>query len=311
MFGRQRVQASGRSGAAHLLVCGNEKGGSGKSTLGIHIATDLLNRGLRVGILDLDIRQQTMARFFAYRARTASIKKLALPMPRVEILPAVRRERVADVEHEERCKLFRLLLDLRNDCDIVIVDTPGASTNLSDIVHSQADTLISPMNDSFVDFDVLGSIDPVTGQFGGTSHYADTVRHARRERRHADGAMLDWVIVRNRQATFSSRNERKVDNGLRQLAMQMGFRLVDGIGERVVFRELFPLGLTVMDSAVLYDLNVCSRTSPSHLAGKAEIERLVRALRLPLEAEGAQRAAIRRELGRPNEFRTRIAELLH
>ncbi|MCP1199316.1 division plane positioning ATPase MipZ [Notoacmeibacter sp. MSK16QG-6] len=296
MFGWRCARKARQDGPAHLLVCGNEKGGSGKSTLGLHIATDLLNKGLRVGIIDLDIRQQTMARFFAYRAQTAAIKSLSIAHPRVETLAPVRRDRVSDVAHEERCALFRLLLDMRNDCDIVIVDTPGASTNLSDIAHSQADTLITPMNDSFVDFDVLGRIDPVSGGLENTSQYTDTVRQARRERRRMHGAMLDWVVVRNRQSTFSSRNERKVDSGLRQLAMQLGFRLADGIGERVVYRELFPLGLTVMDAEALYELNVCQRNSPSHLAACREIGRLVRMLRLPVDEDGRQRLVARQAL---------------
>ncbi|OXT00158.1 hypothetical protein B7H23_08215 [Notoacmeibacter marinus] len=310
MLGRRSEKVVRREDPAHLLVCGNEKGGSGKSTLGLHIATALLNKGLRVGVIDLDIRQQTMARFFAYRAQTASIKSLDLAHPRVETLAPVRRDRVSDVTHEERCALFRLLLDMRNDCDVVIVDTPGASTNLSDIAHSQADTLITPMNDSFVDFDVLGRIDPVDGTLKNTSQYAHTVRQARRERRRLKGTVLDWVVVRNRQSAFSSRNERKVDDGLRRVSMQLGFRLVDGIAERVVYRELFPLGLTVMDAEALYALDVCQRSSPSHKAACREIDRLVRMLRLPIDDEGRQRAQARQRLSQRMAAGLRMPEFL-
>ncbi len=160
---------------------------------------------------------------------------------------------------------------MREDCDIVLIDTPGAATNLSDIAHSQADTLVSPMNDSFVDFDVLARLDTESGELLDTSHYADAVRQARRERRRSGQCLLDWVVVRNRLAAFTSRNERNVDLGLRQLAMQLGFRLVEGVSERVIFRELFPLGLTVMDEGALVALDLSGTAFSSHGAARAEI----------------------------------------
>ena len=60
------VQASpAQSGSAHVVVLGNEKGGSGKSTTAFHIAVALLKAGQRVATIDLDCRQKaspTMSR---------------------------------------------------------------------------------------------------------------------------------------------------------------------------------------------------------------------------------------------------------
>ena len=177
-------------------------------------------------------------------------------------------------------------------CMRMVVDTPGADTFLNRLAHRICDTLITPMNDSFVDFDVLGRIDPVSDDVVDLSPYAHSVRDARRERRATDNTILDWVVVRNRMATISSRNELKVDNGLRKLAAKLGFRLADGISERVIFREFFPLGLTALDE--LDDRVLGARPTLSHLAARQEIRQLVATLRLPIGEEGLRRADRRR-----------------
>jgi chromosome partitioning protein len=61
-----------------------------------------------------------------------------------------------------------------------------------------ADTLVTPINDSFLDFDVLGTVDPATYSVTGESHYAEMVRDSWRKRRQLDGTNCDWIVVRNR-----------------------------------------------------------------------------------------------------------------
>ena len=73
--------AKGRSRLAHTIVVGNEKGGAGKSTLAIHIVCGLLHAGRRVAIIDLDLRQRSMSRFFANRAAWMTGNHQVLPMP--------------------------------------------------------------------------------------------------------------------------------------------------------------------------------------------------------------------------------------
>ena len=110
-----------------------------------------------------------------------------------------------------------------------------------------ADTLITPLNDSFVDFDVLGTVDATTYAVTGESHYAEMVRNARRQRRLIDGTRMDWIVVRNRLSMLGSRNKRLVGEGLGVLATRLGFRSIDGLAERVIYREFFPRGLTALD----------------------------------------------------------------
>ena len=278
--------------SAHVIVCGNEKGGSGKSTTAMHIAVALAQAGHRVATVDLDGRQLSLTHYVENRRRWARKSGLDLAIPHHVHVPPARRELTADAEAEE----FRLLADgiagVDREFDFVVIDTPGADTFLSRLAHRMADTLVTPMNDSFVDLDVLAQVDPIEHTFAAVSQYALSVRDARRERRTTDGAVIDWIVVRNRLAPISSRNERKVDASLRKLSMQLGFRVADGVGERTVFREFFPLGLTALDDIAQHALSV--QPSLSHLAARREVRQLVGALRLPTDEAGRQRSATRR-----------------
>ncbi|WP_371275086.1 division plane positioning ATPase MipZ [Zhengella sp.] len=292
MSASSRPKPGGGRKAAHVIVCGNEKGGSGKSTTAMHVAIALLKAGNRVATIDLDARQLSLTRYVENRRRWAARSSLALEIPRHFHVPAARRAIVAESENAEMRALMEGLADVEQTHDFIIIDTPGSDTYLNRLAHRICDTLITPMNDSFVDFDVLGRIDPVSDDVVDLSPYAHSVRDARRERRATDNTILDWVVVRNRMATISSRNELKVDNGLRKLAAKLGFRLADGISERVIFREFFPLGLTALDE--LDDRVLGARPTLSHLAARQEIRQLVATLRLPIGEEGLRRADRRR-----------------
>ena len=283
---RKSVQSS-----AHLVVCGNEKGGSGKSTTCVHIAVSLLKQGFRVATVDLDGRQLTLTSYIANRRRWMETSGIELEMPTHFHVAPARRERVSDAENEDMRKLTEGLAEVGGSHDFIVIDTPGSDTFLSRFAHRVADTLVTPMNDSFIDFDVMAKIDPVTLEVNQVSHYAAMVRDARRERRLEKDSILDWIVVRNRMAPLTSRNEQKVDSSLAKLSMQLGFRVADGISERVIFREFFPIGLTALDEL---DAEVLGKKPTlSHLAARQEIRRLVTALRLPTDELGRKRAEAR------------------
>jgi chromosome partitioning protein len=161
------------------------------------------------------------------------------------------------------------------------------------LAHSMADTLVTPINDSFLDFDVLAALDPVNFSVTDESHYAKMVREARRERRLFDGRMTDWVVVRNRLSSLGSRNKGLVGEGLTELAKRMGFRWLEGFAERVVYREFFPRGLTALDD--LDKATLGRRPIKSHVVARNEVIALLNALHLPLSADGKRRAAARAE----------------
>ena len=177
--------------------------------------------------------------------------------------------------------------------EFVVVDTPGTDSYLTRLAHSMADTLITPLNDSFVDFDVLGTVDGTNYEVTGESHYAEMVRNARRQRRLIDGTRMDWIVVRNRLSMLGSRNKRLVGEGLGVLGTRLGFRAIDGLAERVIYREFFPRGLTALDN--LDEATLGTRPNLSHVTARAEVMSLIEALKLPLDARGQRRAAARAE----------------
>ena len=116
--------------------------------------------------------------------------------------------------------------------EFVVVDTPGHDSYLTRLAHSMADTLITPMNDSYIDFDVLAKIDPKTGEVRDLSHYALMVRDARRQRRKVDNGLMDWIVVRNRLSQIRNYNGFSMLESLKDLSMRLGCRMADGISER-------------------------------------------------------------------------------
>jgi chromosome partitioning protein len=240
------MQSAQQSGTAHVIVLGNEKGGSGKSTTALHIAVALLKAGQRVATIDLDCRQQSFTRYINNRRAWADQASLALEVPEHHCLQLGDSMQIAENESFELEQFAQAMATVERTHDFVVIDTPGSDTFLMRLAHSMADTLVTPINDSFLDFDGLGTVDPTNYTVTGESHYAQMARNARRKRRQHDGSTTDWIVVRNRLSMLGSRNKMLVAGVLDQLAFRLGFRPVDGLAERVMYREFFPRGLTIV-----------------------------------------------------------------
>jgi chromosome partitioning protein len=279
--------------SAHVVVLGNEKGGSGKSTTALHIAVALLKAGQRVATIDLDSRQQSFTHYINNRRAWAERARIKLELPTHYCVARADGNSVEANEAQEFSNFSAAISKIEHSHDVVVVDTPGNDTYLMRLAHSMADTLVTPLNDSFVDFDVLATLDPTNFTVTGESHYAEMVREARRQRRLVDGRLTDWIVVRNRLAALGSRNKRLVGEGISELSKRMGFRSVDGFAERVVYREFFPRGLTALDD--LDEITLGTRPSMSHLTAREEVIQLLNQLRLPMSENGKRRAAARAE----------------
>ncbi len=279
--------------SAHVVVLGNEKGGSGKSTTALHIAVALLKVGQRVATIDLDSRQKSFTHYVENRRAWGERARVALDLPTHFCVDRAEGNSLEANEAQEFATFSKVIAAIEHSHDVVVIDTPGSDTYLMRLAHSMADTLVTPLNDSFVDFDVLGTLDPINFAVTGESHYAEMVREARRQRRLVDGRLTDWIVVRNRMSSLGSRNKKLVGDGLVELSKRMGFRYVDGIAERVVYREFFPRGLTAFDE--LDEATLGTRPSLSHLTAREEVMALLNALRLPLSENGKRRAAARAE----------------
>ena len=264
-------------GLAHIIVVGNEKGGSGKSTTCMHVATALCRMGHRVGGLDLDLRQKSFGRYVENRRAFMARAGLNLPTPDYRDLPEVAPSDLAPGENAFDARLSAAVAALEPISDFILIDCPGSHTRLSQVAHSLADTLITPLNDSFIDFDLLARVDYETGKVKGPSIYSEMVWNARQLRAQAGLKPIDWIVLRNRLGAQQMHNKKKVGAALEELSKRIGFRVSPGFSERVIFRELFPRGLTLLD---LKDTGV-DQLNLSNIAARQELRDLMRELRLP------------------------------
>ncbi len=256
----------------HFVVFANEKGGTGKSTTAVHTAVALAAAGHRVGALDLDNRQRTTTRYLENRAATMRRLGTDLPQPLFEVLEDLS-------EPALRAALDRLSAD----CDVLVIDTPGRDDPIARAAILRADTLVTPMNDSFVDLDLIGQVHPDNFKITRPSFYAELIWNSRTQRAKQAGKSVDWVVLRNRLQHIQSHNQQRVGAALDELARRVGFRVIPGLGERVIYRELFPKGLTLLDLKQIGDVGL------GHIAARQELREMVAGLGVP-GAEQAQAA---------------------
>jgi len=262
--------------ATRVIVVANEKGGSGKSTVAVHMAIALIKSGQRVATIDLDARQKSFTHFIENRRVWAKQVARDLEMPDHFCFGKVHYPSAED--EAAGCKALSDTVEtLARTYGVIVIDTPGHDSYLMRLAHSLADTLVTPLNDSFVDLDVLGTVDPSTFEVTGTGHYSQMVQAARRQRQ-LDQASTDWIVLRNRLSTISSRNKRLVGGGLQQLSRWLDFRCIEGLGERVIFRELYPRGLTAVDD--IDEITLGTRPTMSHVTARLEMQNLLAAILL-------------------------------
>jgi len=285
--------ANARSVRSHVIVIANEKGGSGKTTTSMHVVTALLKAGQRVAAIDIDSRQKSLTRYIINRKNWAKKTGIPLEIPDHYVVDRANTRSVDENEAAEFAGFATAVMAIEHSHDFVVIDTPASDSYLMRLAHAMADTLITPLNDSFVDFDVFASVDPENFEVTGTSHYSEMVREARRQRRLVEDSDTDWIVMRNRLGQLETRNGRVIAEGLAELARRMSFRQCEGLNERVVYREMFPRGLTVLDSLNERTLGV--KPTPSHHAACEEVQRFFNSLRLPIDERGKRRAAARAE----------------
>ena len=264
----------------HVIAVGNEKGGSGKSTTAFHLAIHLLYEGFKVASIDVDSRQQTLTHYVRNRREWARGHGLRIPHTTHFHLPLSRGDSIRE-NHRAEFDLFRqAIAEVEHDADFLVIDTPGFDTNLTRLAHCMADTLLTPVNDSLIDLNVLARIDPSGEGPVEASHYSRLVQRARAERLNMDGKTIDWVLVRNRISMLASRNAKQVHATMERIAERFGCRVADGIAERMIFRSLFATGMTVFDPL---DGDLMGGPSTvSHITARNEYRDLVAAMHLPI-----------------------------
>ena len=266
--------AEEKSPRAVCIVVGNQKGGTGKSTTALHLAVSFLKAGEKVGCIDLDGQQGTLSHYLENRGAYAEKSGKDIPMPLCRCIEPVEGDDRESVEHEERTRLNDVFTAFA-DCDYLIIDTPGSHGHLTRLGHINADVLITPINDSLLDVDVLAEVDQGKRQILGPSPYARMVLEQSEKRVAAGRQPIDWIVMRNRISQFDTRNTRDMSRLLDQLSERLGFRLQAGLSERVIYREMFYNGLTLLD---LPQGDEEARTNPSHWNARREVRELVDAV---------------------------------
>ena len=262
---------------AHIIVVGNEKGGAGKSTVSMHVATTLARLGHKIAGLDLDLRQRSMGRYLENRLNFMANSNLDLPMVSLFDLPEIDPNSLQPGENIYDLRLSAAISELEPKYDFILIDCPGSHTRLSQVAHSLADTLITPLNDSFVDFDLLALTDDKGEAIKGPSVYSEMVWNARQLRAQAGLPPIDWIVIRNRVGSQRMVNKEKMERAILLLSKRIGFRVSPGFSERVIFRELFPRGLTLLD---LKDVGV-KQLNISNIAARQELRDMMKTLELP------------------------------
>lgn len=252
----------------HIIVFANEKGGTGKSTTAVHTAIALAASGHRVGALDLDSRQRTMTRYLENRDATMRRLEKQLPQAAYEVL-----------EDQSEDGLERAMERLAAKADVIVIDTPGRDDEVARAAILKADTLVTPMNDSFVDLDLIGQVHPENYKITRPSFYAELIWNSRTQRAKVTGKSVDWVVLRNRLQHIESHNLKRVGAALDELARRVGYRVIPGLGERVIYRELFPKGLTLLDLQQIGDVGI------GHITARQELREMIAGLGVPGQEE--------------------------
>ncbi|MBA3834555.1 MAG: ATPase, partial [Sphingomonas sp.] len=234
------------------------------STTAVHTAIALAASGHRVGALDLDQRQRTMTRYFENRDATMRRLDKKLKFATYEVL-----------DDQSEAGLVAAIERLSEQCDVLVIDTPGRDDPVARAAILRADTLVTPINDSFVDLDLIGQVHPENFKVTNPSFYAELIWNSRTQRAKATGKSVDWVVLRNRLQHVESHNLRRVGAALDELARRVGFRVIPGLGERVIYRELFPKGLTLLDFEQLGEVGI------SHITARQELREMVSGLGIP------------------------------
>jgi chromosome partitioning protein len=287
-----------QTGGSRIIVVANEKGGSGKSTIAIHIAVALIKAGQTVTTIDLDFRQRSLTRYIENRREWAAHVGQDLGIPTHSCIGehiCIAEEAASPGVGEDvpgYDSLVEAIEEAAKTHGFIVIDTPGHQSPLTSLVHSMADILVTPLNDSFVDFDVLATVDPKTLELARASHYADIVENARHERSLLGQPPTEWIVLRNRLSMISSRNKRLMGERLQELSARLNFRCVDGLAERLIFREFYARGLTALDE--VRETTLGTRPTMSHATARQEVQTLLDAMLLDLctaEADGSRDAA--------------------
>lgn len=260
----------------YIFVIGNEKGGAGKTTCSMHLIVSLLESGFKVSTIDVDCRQHSLTSYIKNREEYNKANPSSrVIMPDHYLMQESKKNVISEKQQEEKELFENVLLKAKSISDVIVIDTPGSHTFLSQLAHSYADTVITPINDSFIDIDVMAKISPDDLNIIQPSIYSQMIWEQKMQRAQRDRGTIEWIVVRNRLTNLDAINKRNVAEVLDKLSKRISFKQASGFSERVIFRELFLHGLTLLDlNKASYDKGF----SISHVAARQELREFLKSL---------------------------------
>jgi len=260
---------------ATLIVVGNEKGGAGKTTVAVHLTVSLLYLGFKVATIDTDIRQASLTRYLENRKNATDSNKIKIPNPKHYRIVPSKRQLASEIHNDESDQFSEILSKEQRSKDFIIIDTPGVNNYLSTLAHSFADIIVTPINDSFFDMNVIAEVDAESFDINQPGIYSQMVWEQKINKAKRDGKAMNWIVMRNRLHSLDSNNKKNIEKVLAALGDRVGCKTASGFGERVIFRELFLRGLTLLD---LKNKKVAVPFTTSHLAARQELINLLQTI---------------------------------
>ncbi len=256
----------------YVFVIGNEKGGAGKTTCSMHLIVALLYQKYKVVTIDTDVRQASLTHYLQSRDiyNQQNLDNL-VPVPKHYYYTEKPSFSTQEQELDQK-SWFEAILQEAKDADYIVIDTPGSYSFLSKLVHSYAHTIITPINDSFLDIDVIAKIDRDNSSIISPSIYSQMIWEQKMQKASRDSGTIEWVILRNRLSNLDAANKRNVSKVLENLSKRISFRVAPGFSERVIFKELFLQGLTLLDLKIA---NYTKNFNISHVAARQELRNLL------------------------------------
>ncbi len=237
------------------------KGGVGKTSLAAAAATAAQEAGFATAVLDLDGSGTGLDAFVARRREAGLIAPRSITPPTRSFLNAANSRRAT----EEMDAAVERALDAGADC--LVVDTSSGRDalwmNAAAILASNV--LVTPVTDSPIDLQML------LGR-GAAQSVADFVEAAAGYRGRQS---LRWIVARNRRGHLHTRLSDRIGADLNEAADRIGFEIVEGLRERVGYREMFEDGWSPLDPP-----RTNQALGMSVLSARSEMRMLLSALEL-------------------------------